>query len=115
MAVTATSLKDRFAVFDPLSDAVVEAAITEAELFVNETAWGDKYDTGVLYRAAHILELDSAGATAAPGPVSSEKLLSYSVSYDGTSMDAADSNLASTAYGRRFIEARSTIFAPRVA
>jgi hypothetical protein len=120
-SLTPNSLKDRARSFSSLSDAVVQAALDEAERWVNEEAWGSKYDDGVFYFACHILEEDSAlnavdagdGVSVLPaGPVTREKILNWEAEY-ATAKDFVEDDLATTSWGRRFISRRRLVFAAR--
>ena len=120
-SLTPSTLKDRARSFASLSDTVVQTAIDEAVRWINEAAWGARFDDGVYYFACHLLEEDAAlnavdagdGATALPaGPVTAERILSWSAEY-ATSKDFVEDNLATTSWGRRFIARRKLVFANR--
>jgi hypothetical protein len=113
MAVTAAVLKARFSEFADTADELVEAALAEAELQVSRTAWGEaRADAGVTYLAAHILKLDAQGGDAPPGPVTSERLMSWGATYAVPTSGSSEPE-ATTAYGRRFLALRRGVFAPR--
>jgi hypothetical protein len=82
MAVTSASLKTRFPKAFPASfdDAVLTAAIAEAEALNDATVWGSKYDLAVQYHAAS-LALADEGAVAAAGGIAQAKAGSVSVTY----------------------------------
>lgn len=82
MAVTAASLKTRFPKAFPASfdDAVLTAAIAEAEALNDANVWGAKHDLAVTYHAAS-LALADEGAVAAAGGVQQAKAGSVSVTY----------------------------------
>lgn len=120
-SLTPNGLKDRARSFSSISDAVVQVAIDEAARWMNETAWGTRFDDGVFYLACHILEEDAAmnnvdagdGATALPaGPVTAERILNWSAEY-ATAKDFIDDDMATTSWGRRFISRRKLVFAGR--
>ena len=122
--VTATTFKDRFTVFSSVADATVTAAITEADRWTNDAAYGtDRHDDAIRYLAAHLLALDAqanaaasaaASAGAGPsGPVSSKAGLSASISYAVPS-GAGDDWFASTVWGQRFLSIERRVFASRI-
>jgi len=55
MAVTATTLRTAHPEFTDSPDAVVNAAITDAQATVNETVLGDNYDQAVTLLACHLI------------------------------------------------------------
>jgi hypothetical protein len=113
MAVTASQLQTRFSEFASLDPGVVEAAIAEAELQVSRTAWGEeRADAGVLYLAAHILKLDAQGGDAPPGPITSERLMSWGATYAVPTTGSSEPE-AVTAYGRRYLALRRGVFGAR--
>lgn len=83
MTVTAASLKARFPTAFPasFSDAVLDAAIAEAQAQNSATLWGSKYDLAVTYLASHLALLD-AGAAASASGIKVAKAGSVSVEYD---------------------------------
>lgn len=121
--VTPRTLKLRARPFSDLSDYVVQLAIDEAVRWMDEAQWGPShYDDGVFYFSCHILEEDaklnatvagSSGDAVPAGPVQSEKILSWSISYAVAEGGAFDDALATTAWGRRFIARRQMIFSDR--
>jgi hypothetical protein len=113
MAVTAAQLKARFSEFSATADELVDAAIAEAELQVSRTAWGEeRADAGVLYLAGHILKLDAQGGDAPPGPITSERLMSWGATYAVPTTGSSEPE-AVTAYGRRFLALRRGVFGAR--
>lgn len=67
MAVTATSFKARFEEFSravskgDLTNDVITAFISAAEVELSSSSFGSKYDEAVLYQAAHLLALSPYG------------------------------------------------------
>lgn len=101
------SLNDRTAIeifraiakeFESRDQTEVEIFLEIASTFVGPTVWGEKYNTGLAYMAAHLMSV-SARAGAA-GSVTSEHVGSVSVSYSAPS--ATDDSLATTSYGATF-------------
>lgn len=121
--VTPKSLRERAPAFNTVSDTLVQGAIDEAVRWTSETQWGPShFDDGVFYLACHILEEDAAlsadglkagetGAALPPGPVQSEKILTWSVSYAVAEGGSFDDALATTAWGRRYIARRQLVCA----
>lgn len=119
--VTPSTLKARATAFASFGDSVVQAAIDEATRWTSETEWGSShYDDGIFYLACHILDEDAAlnaagsggGGSATPaGPMTSEKLLTWSASW--ATPDEFNDALATTGWGRRYISARQRVFSSR--
>jgi hypothetical protein len=86
------------------SQSDLETAISLAEKRVSVGVWGDRYRQAVAYLAAHYLAVADKGNN--PGPVTSEKAGSVSVSY-GYSQQS--SGLESTSYGQQFLELRDEL------
>ena len=63
MAVTPTSLKAKHLEFDDseLTDAAIQSHIDDAAFFVSADVWGDAYDTGIDWKACHLLALSPFG------------------------------------------------------
>lgn len=61
MTVSTSSFKDRFAQFANTDDDLVQLVLDEASSQVNRTVWGSRADEGILYLAAHLLEIDAYG------------------------------------------------------
>ncbi|WP_343711904.1 DUF4054 domain-containing protein [Inquilinus sp.] len=110
---TPADLKARFPAFAAVSDSVVQGALDEAALQVDET-WVSEADfrLGRLLLAAHILTLDGLGTgaeaeAAAAGAMGFKRMKSGRLELERFS--AADAGgdgsvLGSTSYGRRFLE-----------
>lgn len=125
MAVTASTFKARFTVFSSLSDAVVETALAEAGRRCSSSAFGtsELHDDAVGYLAGHILAQDAAmnaaGSPAASagagdaGAVASKSAMGQSISYAVPEV-FSKSALATTAWGRRYLELTSLAFPARV-
>ena len=64
MTVTPASLRQGFPEFTGTPDSLVQAKINDAGAFVDAGVWGDKYDTGIAYMAAHLLACSPAGQNA---------------------------------------------------
>ena len=55
MAVTYTSFKAAFPEFTPAEDSLVTTKIAAAQLQINSTVWGSRYDEGVMWLTAILL------------------------------------------------------------
>lgn len=116
MAVTAKQIKDCFAEFAGLSDALVDKWRLQAERRVNLVQWGNKSDDAILWLTAHLLKLEkqlSIGGTAAAGPIERKKVGDIEVEYK-VPEKSSDSFLATTSYGQYFIDLKTGIFPTRV-
>lgn len=113
LAPTPADLKARFPAFAAVPDEVVQGALDEAALQVDET-WVSEADfrLGRLLLAAHILTLDGHGTgpeseAAAAGAMGFKRMKSGQLELERfSSADAGGdgSVLGSTSYGRRFLE-----------
>lgn len=103
---TAQDLKDRHPAFSDTPDSQVEAVITDASRWVDETWLEDDYRPALMFLAAHMLVGEGAlgGDTSAPGPVTSYKLGDASETY-GNAVDPSRSisDFGTTVYGRRYM------------
>lgn len=108
MAVTATSFKDRFPEFAAVADARVDVFLDDARAELAEAAWGDWYDKGTSYLAAHFLTVANATAGGSSGtvsPLSSVTVGDVSENYAAylTSKSGTDAYFSATAYGQEYI------------
>jgi len=116
MAVTAQDVRDTFSAFASCSDQLIERFLAQAERRVNRTQWGEKADDATLWLTAHLLEIECqlrSGGDVAAGPVSMEKVGDLTVSYKIPEA-ASNSFMASTAYGRYYLELKTGIWPTRV-
>lgn len=58
---TLAEFRAAFPEFSRASDALVNAKLTDASGTMDVTVWGDRYDQGQLYLAAHLLALAPGG------------------------------------------------------
>ena len=111
--VTVDTFKVRFPEFISIENCRIELFLADAVLGVNEAFWGDKYDLGIAYLAAHFLTLSEKGATGgkgAVGAVSSRSVDGSSVSYAVPTPGTAQENfLSATVYGQRFLAMMKTL------
>lgn len=105
--VNAATVKMRFPAFRDTSDALIEFAVEEAAIQCDEATLGSYYLPALLYLSAHILsraaQLDNGGA----GPLRSVSIggeISYSYVTPNAPTLSDRSDLATTAYGMRFLE-----------
>lgn len=91
-------------------DAVVDFHLSIAASRVGAGAFGDLYEQGVLYLAAHLLTLRDRGmgGTAAGGALASVKTGDLSVGFAGVmGSGGGDESLHTTTYGREFLAIRT--------
>lgn len=112
MAVTPTNVKEILPEFSALTDSTVQPYLDQANRRVSDAAWGATADEGVIYLTGYLLSLREEGDSLAPGPVSSEKVLSVASSY-AVSGKLSASALGATAHGRYFLDLRSSVFGAR--
>lgn len=114
---TPANLKARYPEFVQADDNQVGLVISDAELEVDQTAWGKFYALGVLALAAHMLSIESrrggTGAGAMPGPLTSKKAGEIQLGYAAPPVNSMDEAvLSSTAYGQRYLHLRRLIAIP---
>jgi hypothetical protein len=104
---TAVNLKMKFPEFANINDASVEFAIEEASLFVDDAWLPDTQTLGILYLAAHYLQMSIITAQSASGQIiTSERMGEIGVTY-ATPLQITEkepSDWLLTLYGRRFRE-----------
>ena len=116
MAVTAKEIKDCFAEFAGLSDALVDKWRLQAERRVNLVQWQGKADDAILWLTAHLLKLDKqakSGSDPAAGPVQSKKVGDLTTTF-AVSSKLNNSSLETTLYGRYYRELKTGIWPTRV-
>ncbi len=111
--LTVSDFKTDFPEFEALANGTVSRFIGKAEIRVNRTQWGVKADDGIGFLTAHLLTRREEGDGAASGPVVSDRVGDIATSY-AVSEDFKDRELASTAYGRQYLDLQSEVFAERV-
>lgn len=120
MAVDLETFRARFPEFASVAEGTVRVQIREAECDLNESAWGDRFDRGVAYLAAHRLTLQlrvTAGDADAGKLLIAKTVDKVSGTYKApTGGSSFDDEYRSTHYGQRFLEQRYLAFAgPRCA
>lgn len=99
----------RFPVFATQDETLIETLITEAQRVVDTTWLEADYTTAINYLVAHWLETDPAvggDASGGTGEIASESFGPISVSYQKQTSSLSNSPLATTEFGRRFLEIR---------
>ncbi len=102
--------------FATLSQAVIEDAMEEAALLLDEGSWGTTYyDRGHLLATAHILSLAVLGSTVSAGPISSQTAGQVSLTYSTVGGVLTTQGWGATSYGRR-LQAfqRKLFYGPKV-
>jgi hypothetical protein len=112
----AAAVKARFPEFADVADARITAVIEEAMRWVDESWLEADYAPAIRFLTAHMLATEGAlvspsAPTATSGPVTSDKIGDASTSWAARAGVAgragSDADLATTAYGERFLELRS--------
>jgi len=114
---TATSMKLKFPEFRDVEDATIEFAIEEASYGVGDN-WTSGAGLAVMYFAAHLI---AAGKVAgdimsgeSTGDIASESIGRISIKYNKpqttSASEATADELASSSYGRRYLEFMSLNF-----
>jgi len=117
-AINATTVKMRFPVFREAPEALIEFAIEEADLQVDEAMLGKAYVPAFLYLTAHILTRALQTLESGVGVPLKSVSVGGEISYSYATPDAPKltdaSDLATTSFGMRFLEI-TTINVPAVA
>ena len=90
MAIDPASFKVRFPEYVSVDDSRIQVFIDDAVVILNTAYWGEKYDLGLYYLAAHYLALASsteAGSFGPTAPVSSKAVDGTSISFANPTMD----------------------------
>lgn len=110
MAITPALFKVRFPEFDTVADDRIQLFLDDAALVMDAGVWGDVYDLGQSYLAAHYLALanKSAGGSSGSvsGPIASRSVDGVSVSYAGSPSASTSANAgyySTTSYGQRYM------------
>ena len=111
--ITVDLFKIRFPEFSCLPDEQIQMFVDDSADILNEAQWGTKYDLGLYYYTAHLVETGQRTAAGNKGPIApvSGKAvdgvsISYAVNQPG---EAGDAWLSSTAYGQRYIALRKNL------
>lgn len=103
---TVAELKDRFPEFAAVADGVVQFALDEALTRV-DTSWIESnYQIAILLYAAHVLALGGHDAveTEEDAGLSQITIGPLTLRYAKSSSSSSNDPIASTSYGRRFLE-----------
>jgi hypothetical protein len=87
------------------SNSDVETALDIASVWLDESVWLSKYETGLAYMAAHLMSM--AEREGAGGPVTAESVGGVSASYGTTG--PSEELLLDSVYGRLFVALRQTL------
>lgn len=107
--VTVDSFRIRFPQFESQSDARIELMISDAAKQVGESYWGDLYNQGVSYLAAHLLatEMQAFGGSGSINggahALASRRVGDVSVSFAVSNQDHQSSFYNSTIYGQKYL------------
>jgi hypothetical protein len=112
VAATRADLRARATEFAATADATVDLALADALSQINTTNWGSKAFLGQIYLACHFLKVWELQSAAPAGPVSQRKDGDLSESY-AVSKPVSVEDYSSTAWGRLYINLRSTVFSVR--
>lgn len=84
-----------------------------AEVWLDESVWGDKFTVGLAYLTAHLMTLSISRGGEIAGPLTSETVGATSASY-GTS-GLTEEEMGSTGYGQMFVSLRrGVVYSPLV-
>lgn len=114
MATTTVLFKTRFPEFDSIDGVRVQLFLDDAALSMDTGIWGNIYDVGQAYLAAHYLSLalkssvGARGGAAISGPLTGRTVDGVSVTYGSSqSVGGANSQTAGyynlTQYGQRYM------------
>lgn len=107
MAVVASDIKELpSGEFSSVADGTVERYIAEAEREISRSAFGERADDAVLYLSAHLLAVAKGGSSAPSTAVTQVTVGPLTKQYAQPGFSNNPDALASTSYGRRYIEIR---------
>lgn len=116
MATTPALFKIRFPEFVAIDDDRIQLFLDDAADGMSAIIWGERFDTGQAYLAAHFLvngeNSAAGGGTGASGPVASRSVDGTSVSYAQVSSTDGSRNegfYKSTIYGQRYLAILNTL------
>lgn len=49
---------------EPMCQPMIDRCLRDAQIFVDAAVWGDRYEAGVFYKAAHLLAMSPFGENA---------------------------------------------------
>lgn len=113
MTITPAQVKSRFPEFITTCEIRVQSLIDETYRRLNMGYFGGKADDAAIFMVAHFLSLHESGSGAASGPATTVKVgpLSRTTSFVP---DLFKKNLlGTTAYGRMYLDLRSTLIGRR--
>ena len=113
MAVTTALIKECFPEFSGVTPARVQVALDMALCNISPKQWGGKADLGTKFLAAHYLSVLNSQGGAAAGPLTSRRTGDVAEAYAAPTEMTKDTSFGSTAYGREFLQLRSTIMPER--
>jgi hypothetical protein len=107
MSVDAAYLAGSFPNLPGLTNtAYIELKIAEAAAQVSSSVWGDLYDLGVAYLAAHLILVEKtaqgSGGGATSGAITSERVGDMSRNYGGSGSALDGTGYDSTIYGKEY-------------
>ncbi len=111
MAATPATLKAELTAFTSVADGTVQKWLDRAAKMMSSDRWGDLYDDGQTFLAAHLMACAGlvAGVGAAAGAVKSKTVGPISITYEQAAASIADADLERTTYGRTYKTMRSTL------
>jgi hypothetical protein len=109
VAITVQDIRTQLPEFAALDGEQIELALAKAGRRINTTQWGSKADDAMVCLTGHLLALSCKQGEGPVGPVTSEKVGDVSVTYL-VPESFKRSALASTQYGRCYLELLATIF-----
>jgi hypothetical protein len=93
--------------FKTKSSDDITVFIDIAKLKLDAEVWGDKYDAGVAYLAAHLLTM--SGRAGVAGAVVREQIGEISTQYSSPKSDAKHDQYLATSYGAEFLSLRNSV------
>jgi hypothetical protein len=85
----------------------IQVFIDIAKTMIDQSVWGDKYDYGVAYLAAHLMTVSARGGTS--GSVVKEQVGEITVQYSQPMSDGVKSLYLSTSYGSIYLSLRNSL------
>lgn len=113
MSISLSQFRTRFPEFDSVENSEVNFALSDASDEMDVTRWGDRFDSGQGFLAAHYVSISSTGSSAVGGSVGAVSQATtgpLSVTKNiPMAKNQTEAMLSGTHYGQRYLKLRNII------